>query len=843
MSKKVLIVGGVAGGASTAARLRRLDENAEIIMFEKDEYISFANCGLPYYIGGVIAERDNLLLQTPQAMKDRFNVDVRVFSEVVKVDPAAKKVTVNSRDKGVYEESFDYLVLAPGASPVKPPIKGIESKKVFSLRNIPDTDALKAQVDKYTRARTVSIGGEYTEHVGQSSGATAIVIGGGFIGIETAENMIERGLKVILVEAVPHILAPFDSEIAMVAEAEMEAMGVELHLGDGVSEFIEEGDRISVKLASGTVVTGDFVVSAIGVKPETGFLKDSGIVLGPRGHIVVDDHMRTNFENIYAAGDATEIVDYMTGNKTAIPLAGPANRQARIIADNISGIDRKYLGAIGTSILKVFERTAAATGMNMRNAARAGIKAKAVVIHPNNHASYYPGASQMTVKLVYTEDRKVLGAQAIGYEGVDKIIDVVATLIKFGGTIDDLAELELAYAPPFLSAKSPANMLGFAAQNALDGLVENVTFEEFKEQFDPASMLLLDVREQIEVENGKLEGSINISVNKLRERMKELPKDKLIWIYCQVGIRGYIAARILNQNGYKTKNMIGGYNLVKISAFKPSEAKEKKAGADKKPGGKAVSSSLPEKESITEAKVLDARGLCCPGPLMRVKAAMDEMQPGQVLKIQASDAGFYEDIKSWCERTGCELLDRSKKAGAITAMIRKGSGSRIVMADTVCQPVKDNKTIVVFSGDLDKALASFIIANGAASMGKKVTMFFTFWGLNILRKPENIPVKKGLIDSMFGAMMPKGPDKLKLSKMNMMGMGSAMMRKVMKDKNVSSLAELVQSAIDSGIELVACQMSMDVMGLKQEELLDGVKLGGVGYMLGEAEDSNMSLFI
>lgn len=843
MGKKVLIVGGVAGGASTAARLRRLDENAEIIMFEKDEYISFANCGLPYYIGGVIAERENLLLQTPQAMKERFNVDVRVFSEVTKVDPEAKKVAVNSRDKGVYEESFDYLVLAPGASPVKPPIKGIESKKVFSLRNIPDTDALKAQVDKYTKPKTVSMGGEYAEHVGQSSKATAIVIGGGFIGIETAENMIERGLSVILVEAVPHILAPFDSEIAMVAEAEMESMGVELHLGDGVSEFIEEGDRISVKLASGTVVTGDFVVSAIGVKPETGFLKDSGIVLGPRGHIVVDDHMRTNYENIYAAGDATEIVDYITRNKTAIPLAGPANRQARIIADNISGIDRKYLGAMGTSILKVFERTAAATGMNMRNAARAGINAKSVTIHPNNHASYYPGATQMTIKLVYTEDRKVLGAQAIGYEGVDKVIDVVATLIKFGGTIDDLAELELAYAPPFLSAKSPANMLGFAAQNALDGLVDNITMEEFKEQFDPAAMLLLDVREQIEVENGKLEGSINISVNKLRERMNELPKDKLIWIYCQVGIRGYIAARILNQNGYRTKNLIGGYKLAKISSFKPSESKERTNSGDKGQGGKAANSSLPEMEHISEAKVLDARGLCCPGPLMRVKAAMDEMQPGQILKVQASDAGFYEDIKSWCDRTNSELLDRSKKAGVITALVRKGVSSQLVMADTACQPVKDNKTIVVFSGDLDKALASFIIANGAASMGKKVTMFFTFWGLNILRKPENIPVKKGFIDSMFGAMMPKGPDKLTLSKMNMMGMGTAMMRKVMKDKNVSSLADLVQSAIDSGIELVACQMSMDVMGLKQEELLDGVKLGGVGYMLGEAEDSNMSLFI
>ncbi len=872
MSKKVLIVGGVAGGASTATRLRRLDETAEIIMFEKDEYISFANCGLPYYVGGIIQERDKLLLQTPQAIKDRFNVDVRVFSEVVKVDPIAKRVTVKSKDKGVYEESFDYLVLSPGAAPLRPPIKGIESKKIFSLRNIPDTDAIKAEVDKYTKTISISMEGEQQLSENYNASATAIVIGGGFIGIETAENMIEKGLNVILVEAAPHILAPFDSEFAMVAEAEMESMGIELHLGDGVNEFIEENDKISVKLASGKIVTGDFVVAAIGVKPATDFLKDSGIALGPKGHIVVDNHMRTNFENIYAAGDAAEIVDFITKGKTAIPLAGPANRQARIIAENISGMDRKYLGSIGTSIIKVFDKTAAATGMNMRNAKRAGIDAKAVYIHPNNHATYYPGATQMSIKLVYTEDRKVLGAQAVGYDGVDKVIDVIATVIKFGGTIDDLAELELAYAPPYLSAKSPANMLGFVAQNNIEGLVDNATIDEFNEQFDPETMILVDVREKVESENGNINGSINIPLNSIRKRMNEIPKDKLVWIYCAVGVRGYIAARILNQNGFKTKNLAGGYNLIKIAAYKLLKNKDNKNNKNysnenqsKSKDNNILNSNEKAEikmntvnnttESFIENKTLDARGLSCPGPLMKLKAAIDEMEAGQILKVLASDPGFYEDIKQWCKRTNCELLRLSKESGEITALVRKSSNGTsdgnsnsqtsncsVANCGTTVN-AKDHKNIVVFSGDLDKALAAFIIANGAASMGKKVTMFFTFWGLNILRKPEKVSVKKGFVDSMFGAMMPRGTGKLKLSKMNMLGMGTAMMKKVMKDKNISSMDELVKAAIDSGIELIACQMSMDVMGIKQEELLDGVKFGGVGYMLGEAEDSDVNFFI
>lgn len=819
MQKKTIIIGGVAVGASVAARLRRLDENMEIVIFEKGEFISFANCGLPYHIGEVIKERESLILQTPKAMKDRFELDVRVFSEVTKVDPVAMKVTVNSKDKGVYEETYDYLVISPGSKPMKPPIKGIDSKKVLTLRDIKDMDAIKSLVDKNTKGK-------------------AIVIGGGFIGVEAAENMIERGLDVMLVEAAPHILAPFDTELSLIMEKELSENGISLYINDGVTEFTEVGEKIHVTLKSGKVLEGDFVVSAIGVSPDTTFLKDSGIEMGPRGHIITDKRMRTNFENIYAGGDAVEITDYITGGRTTIPLAGPANRQGRIIADNISGMSTEYKGSIGTSILKLFDMTGSAVGINERNAKRMGLDSRSIFIHPNNHAGYYPGATQMTIKLVFDQERKVLGAQAVGFEGVDKFIDVIATTIKYNGTIDDLTELELAYAPPFLSAKSPANMAGFVAQNTLDGMVDNVTVDDYYRDFDKDTMVLLDVRDDAEVENGSIEGSLKIPVDSLRARMTELPKDKLIFIYCQVGIRGYIASRILNQNGYRTKNLSGGYKLYNFMNPKKNE----------ETASLSVSHEMTQKpaEIAGTIHIIDATGLCCPGPLMRVKSAIDNVLPGDILRITASDMGFYEDIKAWGRRTGNEILSVGKEKGLIKADVRKGlalNEDDTVISCANTSPKTRNMTMIVFSGDLDKAIAAFIIANGARTMDKKVTMFFTFWGINVLRKSEKISVKKTFIEKMFGFMMPKGADNLTLSNMNMGGIGGKMIKGIMKSKNVQSLQELIKGAVDSGVEIVACQMSMDLLGLKEEELIDGVKIGGVGYMLAESDESNATMFI
>ena len=812
MSKKVLIVGGVAGGASAATRLRRLDEHAEIILLERDEHISFANCGLPYYIGETIQDREKLVVQTPKAMHDRFNIDVRTNNEVLAIHPQRKTVSIHSKTKGDYEESYDALILSPGAKPIKPPIPGIDSNKIFTLRNIPDTDRIKAQVDKENIRR-------------------AVIIGGGFIGVEMAENLKERNLEVTLVEAAPHILAPFDSDMVVMMEKELEESGIRLLLNDGVKSFIENNESLDVILSSGTTITADLVILAIGVTPDTHFLKESGIKLGARGHILVNDHLETSIPDIYAVGDAIEVKDFVNGQVTAIPLAGPANKQGRIVADNIADIPSTFKGTQGTSIIKVFSLMGAATGNNERNLTRLGLPYQVVYVHPFSHATYYPGALQLSLKLLFNQEGQILGAQGIGIEGIDKSIDVIATTMRLGGTIYDLTELELAYAPPYSSAKDPVNMLGFAAENILANRTEVFTYETLQ-NYDPEKTILLDIRSPLEFANGNLPGAINIPLDTLRQRLSELDKDKLILAYCKMGLQGYLASCILKQNGFKVKNMTGGFKSA--AALFPSE---KQSNIIPKETPQASSPS-------TISRTLDACGLCCPGPLMQLKSTMDEMNTNEILQVTASDPGFTEDVKAWCLRTHNQLLDVSKSKGIITAIIQKGDLPLLnTTTSQALGPAKDNKTIVVFSGDLDKAMAAFIIANGAAAMGKKVTLFFTFWGLNILRKTEPVPVQKGFMDKMFGFMMPRGSKALKLSNMNMLGMGTQMMRMVMKNKNVSSLEELIQSAMDAGIEIVACQMSLDVMGLKHEELLDGVKVGGVGYYLSEAEDSNVNLFI
>ena len=813
MSKKILIVGGVAGGASAAARMRRLDENAEIIMFERGEHISFANCGLPYHIGETIKERELLLVQTPEGMGKRFNLDIRINSEVVSIDTDNKKVKVNSKDRGEYEESYDFIILSPGAKPIEPNLKGIQSKGIYKLRNVNDMDRIKAVVDSQKIKE-------------------AVVIGGGFIGVETAENLKERGINVTLVEAAPHILAPFDTEMTVIAEKELNDNGISLILGNGVNSFEEKNGRISITLGNERVLETDMVILSIGVLPDTAFLKDTGIKMGERGHIIVDEYMKTNVDGVFAVGDAILVKDYVYQTDVAIPLAGPANRQGRIAADNIAGLQRKYKGTQGTSILKIFSMAAGSTGNNERALQRMGKEYKVLYIHPMSHASYYPGAMPLTIKVIYDLEGKVLGAQALGYEGVDKFIDVIATAMKFGATMEDLQELELAYAPPFLSAKSPANMAGFVAQNDMTGFVNNFTAENLK-TFDPNSHILVDVRDELEVETGMIKGAINISLDTIRERLNELDKTKEIWVYCAVGIRGYIAARILMQNGFKVRNMLGGYKIYDMGSYKAKEVEQ-----ENKPSGGCPSCSIDDIEFENVVEV-DACGICCPGPLMKAKKTMDSLNNGDVMKIKASDPGFFEDVKAFAQRTNNELLEVYREGGIVHASIKKG------MATVAQQPqiVKDGKTIVVFSGDLDKAIASFIIANGAAAMGKKVTMFFTFWGLNILRKEESVDVSKSLIEKGFGWMMPRGSKKLQLSKMNMAGIGAKMIRKVMRDKNVESLESLIDAAKANGINLVACTMSMDVMGIKEEELISGVNFGGVGYYLGEAEDSNVNLFI
>ena len=652
MTKKTLIVGGVAGGASAAARLRRLDENAEIVLFERDEYISFANCGLPYYIGEVIKDRDKLLVQTPESMKARFNIDVRNNSEVVSIDTSKKIVTVNSKAKGTYEESYDYLVLSPGGKAIKPNIEGINSKRIFTLRNIPDTDNIKAFVD--------------TKGIN-----SAVVIGGGAVGVEMAENLKERGLNVVMVEAAPHIMAPFDTDIVVTLEKEILDNGVEIILNDGVKSFKDTENNVEITLNSGKKLTADMVIISIGVIPDTGFVKSAGIKLGARGHILVSDKMETSAEGVYAVGDAIEVVDFINKTNTAIALAGPANKQGRIAADNIAGLNTIYKGTQGTSIIKVFGLTAAGTGNNERTLTRLNIPYKVIFVHPVSHASYYPAALSMTLKLIFNEEGKILGAQSVGYDGVDKRIDVIATVIRLGGTVDDLTQLELCYAPPFSSAKDPVNMAGFVAQNVLAGRMDVLTTEEFKD-YDKENITLLDVRTEMEYDNGHIEGAINIPVDNLRERMGELDKSKEVIEYCQVGLRGYVAARILSQREFKVKNLTGGYKSVLISNLE-----QNKIEPSKKSKGQSLDTDTQViKDEVAVGidsydKLLDACGLCCPGPLIQVKASIDELNDGQILKVTASDPGFYEDIRSWCTKTNNELMDLRKEKGMVYAFIKK----------------------------------------------------------------------------------------------------------------------------------------------------------------------------
>lgn len=537
--KKVLIVGGVAGGASAATRLRRLDENLEIIIFEKGEYVSFANCGLPYHIGNVIENRDSLLVQTPEKLKNRFNLDVRINSEVISIDGKNKIAKIKKNTGEEYEESFDYMVLAPGAKPMLPPIKGINNKKIFTLRNINDMDKIK---------REVTVQGV----------KNAVVVGGGYVGVETAENLQHIGINTTLIEAAPNILAPFDSEMANFLEVELALNKINLMTNKKVVEFEEKNKKIIIHLEDGEKVESDIVILSIGVVPDTAFLKDSGIQLGTKGHILVNDNLETNIKGIYAAGDSILVKNYITGEKSAIPLAGPANRQGRIAAGNISGRNETYKGSLGTAIIKVFELTGASTGLNERTIKNLKMKYEKIYLHPNDHANYYPNATPISIKVIYNkENKEILGAQAVGIKGTDKFIDVIATVIKFRGTIYDLTELELAYAPPFLSAKSPANMAGFIGENLEDGLVEQIFFEDL-ENYDENKHIILDVRDEMELPSGIFDNNINISLSELREEIKKLPKDKEIWTYCAVGLRGYLASRFLMQKGYKVKNIAGG---------------------------------------------------------------------------------------------------------------------------------------------------------------------------------------------------------------------------------------------------------------------------------------------
>ena len=817
-NKKYLIVGGVAGGATAAARIRRLTEDAEIILFEKGAYISYANCGLPYYIGGVIEERDRLFVQTPEAFGKRFNIDVRTRSEVIAIHPEKKQVTVRSAEGKEYTENYDKLLLSPGASPVVPPLPGIQSEGIFTLRNVDDTDRIKAYMTTHQVRRTV-------------------IVGGGFIGLEMAENLKHAGSQVAVVEMAPQVMGPIDYSMAALVHQHLQQQDVKLYLEQAVERFSREGDELTVYFKSGISLKADMVLLSIGVRAETRLAQEAGLKLGEMRGIWVDAYLQTSDADIYAVGDAIEYPHPITGKPWLNFLAGPANRQARIVADNmVLGNRIHYEGAIGTSIAKVFDLTVASTGLPAKRLKQMGIPYLSATIHNGSHAGYYPGSLQMDIKITFSPtDGKLYGAQIVGYDGVDTRIDQYALAIKQGATVEQLTRLEHAYAPPFSSAKDPVAISGYVAGNILSGKMTPLYWRELQ-QADKSQVTLVDVRTPDEYALGTIPGAINIPLDNLRERLADIPENQPVYLFCGVGLRGYLASNILKSKGYPdVRNLIGGlktYNAATATIKTPEGFV-----CDTTTHACPASSCRCDKSIIK----VDACGIQCPGPILKLKQAMDVLAVGQQLEVRATDAGFPRDAEAWCRTTGHKFLGKRAEGGIQIVEIEKATPQ--VVEATQPQTSEQGKTLILFSDDLDKTLATFVLANGAAATGKKVSIFFTFWGLNAIKKVRKPKVKKDIFGRMFGWMLPADSTQLALSKMNMLGIGSKMMRYLMRKKGVDSLETLRQQAIDQGVEFIACQMSMDVMGIKREELLDNVTVGGVASYMERAEQANVNLFI
>ncbi|MDO9159486.1 MAG: FAD-dependent oxidoreductase, partial [Burkholderiaceae bacterium] len=795
--------------------------------------------GLPYHISGIIPEREQLLVTSEPLFEARYAVDVRTRTEAIAIDRHAKTVRLRNLHTGEEtDEGYDKLLLSPGAEAIHPNLPGMGSPRVFTLRNIPDLDRIMA-------------------HLATTQPRRAVVVGGGYIGIEMAENLLERGLFTTLVEGAAHILAPFDDDMAAIVHAHMKDKHLELYLSDRIERLEDKADHTVVFLASGKRLPADIVVVAVGVRPETTLARAAGLELGPTGGIRVNAHLQTSDPDIFAVGDAVEVTQTTSGQPALIALAGPANRQGRLAADNMLAPPgtalASYRGTLGTAILKAFDLAAACTGLNEVQLQANGLAYRATITHSGSHASYYPGAKQLSLKLLYSPEGRIFGAQAVGADGADKRIDTIATAMHTGLTVQDLCDLELAYAPPYGSAKDPVNIAGYVASNVLNGSHEVIGWRELAALDTAREVQLVDVRTPEEFEIGTLPNAHNIELDHLRERLHLLDPQRPVVVFCQIGVRGYLAYRILRQRGFaNVRNLTGG---LKTYAW----ATEKQANPDifdhediKRRDQASIEADLAAAPCALvstggERQVLDAVGLQCPGPIMKTFRAVQAMQPGELLEVTASDPAFGRDIRAWAKKTGHEVLSVEATKGLVKVLLRVGqpAGQAPVAATPAgAAAVRDKLTLVVFSDDLDKVMASMVIANGAMAMGKPVSLFFTFWGLNVLRREHPPHIDKPLMDRMFSAMLPAGMGKLdSISKLNNAGLGVKLLRKVMRDKHVDDPTTLLATLVEGGAQLIACQMSMDVMGIRQEELIDGVELGGVAAFLGEAQESGTTLFI
>jgi NADPH-dependent 2,4-dienoyl-CoA reductase/sulfur reductase-like enzyme/peroxiredoxin family protein/rhodanese-related sulfurtransferase/TusA-related sulfurtransferase len=787
--------------------LRRLDENAQIVLLERGEYISYANCGLPYHVGNVIPRRDSLLVMTPERLHTRFNIDVRIRSNVTAIDAQKKTLTVVPQTGAPYQESYDTLLLATGSAPLPIVMPGSDDPDILKFWTIPDMDTVNQKI---------------------TAGAKkVVVVGAGFIGLEVAENLRMRNLDVTVVELAEQVLPTLDKEMAIYLAQELLDKGIELELGRRVTAFQRDAvtKQLQVSLDNGTSLIADFVIMSVGVKPNSELAQAAGIQCGPRGHIHVNEQMQTSIPDIYAAGDAVEILDPITGATTAIPLAGPANKQGRIAADNMSGKRvSHYGGTFGAAVLKVGALSAASVGLTERRLQQLKLPYQKIYTHPGSHASYYPGAAQMNLKILFAPDGKILGAQGVGRQGVDKRIDVIATALASGRSVYDLASIELAYAPPFNSAKDPVNFLGMIAENMQDGLTDLVHADAI-----PGDATIIDVREPEEIEMGTIPGSRAIPLGQLRNALEQLDPKKRYVLACAVGLRGYIAERMLKEKGYTAANLSGGY-LTWKAFHQPL----------RRPPKKTACPIASDTHTQHDMQTLDVRALACPGPVVRIKQEMDKMKPNDRVRLLASPS-FSCDLTSWAQSSGNKVLSTTEHNDHLEAILQKGEP-----AAPVAQAKSDTAsgaTLILFSNDLDKAMAALILACGMAAAGQKATIFFTFWGLSVLRKNPGPSVKKPLLSTLFGWMLPKGITQLALSKMHMLGMGTAMMKYVMRQQNVPSLQDLLVQARQLGVRFVACEMAMNVMGLQREELIEIDDVAGVANFAQLAQSSKTNLFI
>lgn len=833
---KLLVVGGVAAGASIAARARRLDDSAEIIVFERGHHVSFANCGLPYHVGEVISERSRLLLQTPESLKESLNLDVRLGHEVLSIDRKAQTVRVRIVDSGEeFTESYDALALAPGAEPLRLPIPGTELPGVFVLRRIGDMDQIKALVDSELAAF----------EAGTRGPVTATVIGAGYVGLELAENLQHRGVRTTVVELADQILPPLDKEMAVPVEEHLRSRGVALELSAAAAAITKSASAkeapLRVELTTGSSLASDLVIMSAGVRPSTALAVDAGLELGAHGGIAVDEHMRTSDPKIWAAGDAVETPNTVLPGSYLAPLAGPANRQGRVAAENICGRTTVYKSTQGTSVVKVFDMTAGGTGATERQLLAMQVPYTAIHVHPSGHAGYYPGTAMMHLKVLFSpETGKLLGAQVAGYDGVDKRIDVLATAIRFERTVDDLQELELAYAPPFGSAKDPINMAGFVGSNVRQGDLHLWYADDFP--VETANTRIVDVRTAEEFDIWHIPGAENAPLATIRELTEDWDRATPIRLYCAVGFRSYLAYRALVQRGFTdVATLSGGSTTFKF--HHELDAHEVPAPVENYAELESVVRNLPQASGLITS--LDCTGLACPGPIMKLSEQMKQLAIGDEVEVRVSDAGFASDGPAWAKRNGHQLVEIAPEGAGYVAKFRKGGPGALAASQAVVgsASARPKNSFIVFSGDLDKQLAAFIISNGALAMGEEVSLFFTFWGLNALRKSKPPKRQRKVMDRMFGAMMPSDANHLPLSQMNMMGAGAAMIKKVMHDHSVQSLPELIAAAQSSGARLIACTMTMDLLGIAESDLIDGVEFGGVATFLGEAAESHNTLFI